>query len=117
MVQALSAATPGVEIGIHFSISRNNDERQPRRKVAIFSPAYYFLMMSSISGGAEQPFSTRTVVPDGPGKTSLIKSVPPLCRRVAGEIYHTNAAKRLRMMALTNRGTPPLPAQVSQGQR
>ena len=42
MVQALSAATRGGNSSIHFSISRNNDERQPRRKVAIFSRLLLF---------------------------------------------------------------------------
>ena len=46
-----------------------------------FFPGYYFLMMSSILQGAEQPFSTRAVVPDGPGKTSLIESCRPVSSR------------------------------------
>ena len=62
-----------------------------------FFPGYYFLMMSSILQGVEQ--SALEPLSQMDRERRALLSHAALCRRVAGEISHTNAAKRLRMMA------------------
>jgi hypothetical protein len=83
---------------IHFSISRNNDERQPRRKVAIFSR---LLLFDDVKHSPVAPSNLSALEPLSrmDRERRALLSHAALCRRVAGEISHTNAAKRLRMMA------------------
>ena len=83
---------------IHFSISRNNDERQPRRKVAIFSR---LLLFDDVKHSPVAPSNLSALEPlsQMDRERRALLSHAALCRRVAGEISHTNAAKRLRMMA------------------
>ena len=83
---------------IHFSISRNNDERQPRRKVAIFSR---LLLFDDVKHSPVAPSNLSALEPlsQMDRERRALLSHAALCRRVAREISHTNAAKRLRMMA------------------
>ena len=91
----------GVEIRYPFRAHRNTDtggERQPRRKVAAF-PGYYFLMISRFSSGARSNLSAPEPLSPVDRERRALLDHAALCRRVAGEISHTQAAKRLRMMA------------------
>ena len=56
-------------------------KRQPRGKVSTFSRLLLFDNVGILRCRAEQPFSTWTVVADGPGKTSLIGSCRPVSAR------------------------------------
>ena len=97
MVQALSAATRGGDSSSIFR-SRNNNERQPRRKVAIFSR---LLLFDDVKHSPVAPSNLSALEPlsQMDRERRALLSHAALCRRVAGEISHTNAAKRLRMMA------------------
>jgi hypothetical protein len=83
---------------IHFSISRNNNERQPRRKFAIFSRP---LLFDDVKHSPVAPSNLSALEPlsQMDRERRALLSHAALCRRVAGEISHTNAAKRLRIMA------------------
>ena len=91
MVQALSTATRGGNSSSNF---RSHKKVSRAEKLPLF-PGYYFLMMPNISPvprGATFQHLNRC-----PGYPLLDHAA--LCRRVAGEISHTHAAKTLRMMA------------------
>jgi hypothetical protein len=67
-------------------------------KLPLF-PGYYFLMMSAFSGAAWSNLSVPEPLFGMDRERRALLDHAALCRRVAGEISHTNAAKRLRMMA------------------
>ena len=87
---------------IQFSISQEipipevNVSRA--EKLPLF-PGYYFLMMSAFSGAARSNLSALEPLSRVDRERRALLDHAALCRRVAGEISHTHAAKRLRMMA------------------
>ena len=98
MVQALSAATRG---GDSSSIFRSHEITMnvSRAEKLPFFPGYYFLMMSSILRWRPSNLSALEPLSQMDRERRALLGHAALCRRVAGEISHTNAAKRLRMMA------------------
>jgi len=62
-------------------------------------PGYYFLMMSASVPRARSNLSTLEPFSRMDRERRALLDHAALCRRVAGEISHTHAAKRLRMMA------------------
>jgi hypothetical protein len=67
-------------------------------KLPLF-PGYYFLMISRFSSGARSNLSAPEPLSPVDRERRALLDHAALCRRVAGEISHTQAAKRLRMMA------------------
>ena len=100
MVQALSAATRGGNSSSIFRSHRNTQEgTSAAQKSCHFFPGYYFLMMSSILRCRGSNLSALEPLSRMDRERRALLDHAALCRRVAGEISHPNAAKRLRMMA------------------
>jgi len=86
-----------------FGLTRSTNtggERQTRRKVAALSRLLLFddvgIHRCRARGATFQHLNR---FPGWTGKDGALPDHAALCRRVAGEISHTHAAKRLRMMA------------------
>ena len=92
----------GWKFVIHFSISQQisipevNVSRA--EKLPLF-PGYYFLMMQAFSGAAQSNLSALKPLSRVDRERRALLDHAALCRRVAGEILHTNAAKRMKTMA------------------
>ena len=67
-------------------------------KLPLF-PGYYFLIMSAFSSARWSNLSASEPLSRMDRERQALLDHAALCRRVAGEISHTHAAKRLRMMA------------------
>ena len=89
-----------------FSIQCSISQEIPTPKVNVsraekfpLFPGYYSLIMSAFSGAARATFSAPEPLSQMDRERRALLDHAALCRRVAGEISHTHAAERLRMMA------------------